>query len=220
MQDASADGDAGGRAGDEDLLSENRRLLNELKALTENARENEEKLKRFQDLELDLVSAETLADLFDLLVFGYKELFGLDAVTLSLADPEYEVQRALEADDIDLKLRRHLGFATTRQELAELNAFGITPHLGPFSPSRHQWLFGDVEPSPASVAVLPLVRHSATIGVLTLGSTDAQRFHGGDGTDFLQRLTPLATNCVVSHINRQRAREKNLIDAVTGLKNR
>ena len=207
-------------AGDEDLLTENRRLLSELKALTENARENEEKLKRFQDLELDLVSAETLAALFNLLIFGYKDLFGLDTVTLVLADPEYEIQRALETDGIELKLRRHLGFATTRQEMADLGDIGITPHLGPYGGREHGWLFQDIQPDPISVAVLPLVRRNASIGVLSLGSADGERFRDGDGTDFLERLTRLATICVVSHINRQRAREKNLIDAVTGLKNR
>jgi uncharacterized protein YigA (DUF484 family) len=56
-----------------------------------------------------------------------------------------------------------------------------------------QWLQAPAQA--ASVALLPLRLHKtdAPFGLLVLASPDAQRFHSGMGTDFLEHLAELCS---------------------------
>ena len=77
------------------LQAENRRLREQLDALMGEARLNQDKLRRFDQLERRVIGAPSLAALVQTLLVDYPALFELDAVTLALVDPEYEVARVL-----------------------------------------------------------------------------------------------------------------------------
>ncbi len=197
------------------------RLAEQLSAIKALARNNEETLRRFQTIELRLIAAETLREVFERLVFGYQELFDLDAVTLSLADPDYEFQRALEAAGVGLKLRQRLVFVTASSELEEIRAMGSTPLLGPYRTEEHAWMFPqEPQARPASIGALPLVRLGTAIGVLHFASLNPKRFRSDDATDFLQRLAAIAALCIANHLAQHRARQSSLIEPVTGLNDR
>ena len=55
---------------------------------------------------------------------------------------------------------------------------------------QKDFLFGTLADSIASVAIIPLAAGN-DLGLLGLGSTDAQRFHSTMGTDFLRQMGEL-----------------------------
>jgi two-component system cell cycle response regulator len=62
--------------------------------LTE-ARLNQGKLRRFDQIERQLIAAPSLTALVQVLLVDFGQLFELDAVTLALVDPEYEAARVI-----------------------------------------------------------------------------------------------------------------------------
>ena len=78
------------------LTQENRQLQKQLRTLLSNVRQNEEKLRRFQELELRLIACSELFELLKIVIYEYRVTSNLDRVSLVLYDPEYELQRMLE----------------------------------------------------------------------------------------------------------------------------
>lgn len=63
--------------------------------LLSEARLNQAKLRRFDQIERQLIAAPSLTALVQALLVDFGALFELDAVTLALVDPEYEAARVL-----------------------------------------------------------------------------------------------------------------------------
>ncbi|MBA4344423.1 MAG: diguanylate cyclase, partial [Methylibium sp.] len=76
-----------------DLQAENQALRRQLEALLREARSNEDKMRRFEQLEHRLIGAASVLELLRLLLGEYKLAFGIEAVTLTLLDPEQEIRR-------------------------------------------------------------------------------------------------------------------------------
>jgi diguanylate cyclase (GGDEF)-like protein len=178
------------------LQAENQRLKQQLDSLLHEARLNQDKLRRFDQLERRLVAAPTLAALIDTLLVDYPRLFQLDAVTLALVDPGHE-EGALQA----------LYGAQPRPLLAD-------------AAPAHDFLFEGTAAAPASVALLPLLQRGLCMGSLNLGSRDAQRFVAGSSTDFLERLCALVALCLHNALASERLKLAGLTDALTGVHNR
>lgn len=83
--------------------------------------------------------------------------------------------------------------ATTSADAQAFAASLATPYCGP-NPGLEAagWLSDPA--AVQSMALLPLRQHTAAkpFGLLVLASHDAQRFHAGMGTDFLQRIGDLS----------------------------
>jgi uncharacterized protein YigA (DUF484 family) len=78
---------------------------------------------------------------------------------------------------------------------AELRAFAAQltqPYCGPNQNFEAVAWFGEAAPLIRSVAFIPLRDGELDIGLLALGSEDAQRFFSGMGTLYLQRIGELA----------------------------
>src|ERR1041384_4313666 len=86
-----------------DLQSEIRELRGRIAALVEEASANEKLLRRSQERELELLKAESMAQLFDALCKGLKTSYGLESVTLLLLDPDHEIRHLLIADNVNLE---------------------------------------------------------------------------------------------------------------------
>ncbi|MDP1654623.1 MAG: DUF484 family protein [Hylemonella sp.] len=198
------------------LQAENQRLRNRLEAMLNEARLNQEKMRRFDQLERKVIGAASLAALIDTLLIEYKSLFELDAVTLALVDPLYEVGRVLG----DSKhMAEGLLFLDSDVELQSLYAGTGQPQLAGFD-EVPAFLFEDAPSGLASVALLPLLHHGRFIGSLNLGSRDAQRFVAGSSTDFLERLAALVAVCLDSALATERLKLAGLTDVLTGVHNR
>lgn len=201
-----------------DLLNENKELRRRLTAVMANARHNEERMRRFHEQELTLLSAGGLIDLLRHAVVGHRQVFGLESVTLTLIDPEYELQRLL-ADLGCSDGFPELRFVESGTELAAFFGAAQLPKLGGFRPEQHAALF-HLGPPPASVAVLPLLRQRRLIGSLNLGSREEGRFIPGSATDFLERLGAVVAIGLENAINHERLKHIGLTDALTGVHNR
>ena len=203
-----------------DLQAENQHLRRQLLSLLSEARHNEEKMRRFDQLERRLIGTPSLAELVRTLLQDYKSAFDLDAVTLALADPEYEAARILEGKSENGAEMPGLILLDSALMLEQHYDGASTPFLGPYDAARHRALLGQSPRAPASVALLPLMRQGEPIGSLNLGSREAARFAGDSGTSFLERLAAIVAICLENALNHERLKLVGLTDPLTGINNR
>ncbi|MDR9435586.1 MAG: DUF484 family protein [Thiohalophilus sp.] len=202
------------------LLDENRQLRRKLKAYEANASRNEQKLRRFQDHELRFISASGVHELLVAIFNEYRDEFRLDALTLLLIDPEYEIRRVMENLDITAHSHPDLLFV---EDAAPLQAYfneHFHPRLGSCNESCYQFLFPNTGTLPSCMALFPLVRQGKLIGSLNIGSYEPQRYIQGVATDFLERLAAIVAVCLESAINSEKLKLLGLLDPLTGVHNR
>jgi diguanylate cyclase (GGDEF)-like protein len=196
-----------------------RELRKRLRAMKEAAAKNEVILRKTQARELDLLKAETVPDLLQLIVRGLRESYTLDAVTLVLLDPQHEVRHLLLGNGQRLEDLPEVLFVDTMAELAPALGRLHAPWLGPFGPIAHRRLFPGVR-TLQSVALIPLLRQQRAIGALNFGSSDPSRFTRQHGSDFLAHLGIITAVCVENATNRARLLRSGLTDFLTGWHNR
>ena len=191
-----------------------------LYALLDTANDNQKKLDRLQTAELHLLQSDTLPGLFNYLFNEYRELFQLYSVDLLLIDTRYGIQRLLEDSGESAKNLHSLQLTTDEACIKKIEALGHEPILCTYAESDHRWLLTERVPEPASIAILPLVRHHHAIGVVTCASTDANRFSPSYATDLLQRLAGILAISIENAVNYHRLQYLGLTDALTGARNR
>ena len=204
----------------DDLYHENQLLRRRLQAFLSQARENEQKQRRFHEQELSLISTPSLTELLQRLLYNYRTAFRLDTVSLVLHDPEYEIQRILEEEGVRLEEMEQLLFQHDADSLDHLFGVSVEPRLGKYRRHEHGFLFAENTTGLHSVALLPLVRYGRVIGSLNLGSEQEGRYLEGAATDFLQRLATVVAICVENATNHERLKRVGLTDSLTGVNNR
>ena len=204
-----------------ELESENRSLRQQLESLLREARNNEDKMRRFDQLEHRLIGARSVVELLRLLLIEYKLAFGIEQVSLTLVDRDLEATRLLEADLRDDATMKGLQLAQSPAALQALYDTSFHPWLGAYAAESHRSLFPDAPPGAiGSVALLPLVRHGALIGSLHFGSRSPDRYDAASGTHFLERLCNIGAVCLESAMNQERLKLAGLTDMLTGVHNR
>jgi diguanylate cyclase (GGDEF)-like protein len=203
-----------------DSENEAKGLRLQLEEFMVQARQNERKLRRFQALELRLIGLNSLFELINAIIYPDYSTFKWDVVTLLLLDPEYELQRILEEEGIDLQQHPALMFATTREDLESLYPLSLFPTLGPYKAKKHEVLFPSRKRSPSTIALLPLVRHGKLIGSLNVGSNSGERFVRGVRTDFFEHLAAVVAICLENASNLERLKRQGLTDTLTAINNR
>jgi len=195
-------------------------LRHQLDDLVQQARHNERKLRRFQSLELRLIGVNSLFELIQAVIYPEYATFKWDTISLLLFDPEYEIQRILAEEGVDLQQHQTLMFATNVSMIESLYPLSLFPVLGSYSHEVQGSLFPVSRRSPASVALLPLVRHGKLIGSLNLGSDSAKRFAKGMRTDFFEHLAAVVAICIENATNLERLKRQGLMDSLTATNNR
>ena len=191
-----------------------------METLLREARCNEDKMRRFDQLERQLIGAGSLLELVGLLLSEYKLAFAVEFVTLALVDRDYEATRILESG---LVTDAGLSGLTLLQSPATLeNLYGEMrrPCLGDFDASQHLELFNAPLGAITSVALLPLARHGQLMGSLHFGSANPDRYVSDCGTAFLERLAEIIAICLESALSQERLKRVGLTDALTGVQNR
>jgi diguanylate cyclase (GGDEF)-like protein len=199
---------------------ENRILKRQHNNLVNQVRQNEQKLLRIQQQEIRFISSNSLLDLIYQILENYRLEAGLDNVTLSLIDPEYELQRILQETGVNLADYPSLLFYHTEQQLKEFLGQSLAPSLGAYKAKTHQFFFPSNPEQKGSVALLPLIRQNNLIGSLNLGSSNRERFLPHTATDFLQRLAAIVSICLENTVNHERLKRVGLTDTLTGISNR
>jgi len=148
---------------------------------------NDEIARKFRKIEADLALSRNIGELFERLVSGSEEAFGVPFVWLSLLDkPEVEALLA--------PLRESESLQDRINTLSEASFREIVP-----DPSRPLLAGGDLRPffrlMPPNVkyflrslAVAPLTRSGCLIGSLNHGDASAQRYRPGMETALLHHL--------------------------------
>lgn len=202
------------------LQSENFSLRQQLEALLNEARCNEDKLRRFDQLERQLIAAGSLRELLRLLVCEYKQAFAVEYVTLTLVDRDDEARQILENGPVDDTGFTDLTLLGSADALEALYGDRRRPCLGDFDAAQYQALFKADLGAIRTVALLPLTRRGELIGSLNVGSASAERYNSACATDFLERLAQIVAICLENALSQERLKMVGLTDVLTGVQNR
>jgi uncharacterized protein YigA (DUF484 family) len=158
------------------LREKNRELSRRLNELSANAQANERLAVRTHQLTLALLRAASAAGTLRAMVACLSEDFAGDVVRIVLLAPVAGLDDAPWACTVSADDPRLAAFG---------EAFaGGEPLCGRLAPERQALLFGDDAARVASCAVLPV----PGVGLVAVGSVDANRFFPGMGTLFLRMM--------------------------------
>lgn len=202
------------------LAAENMQLRRDLSLLLQQARRNEEIMRRHQRLDLQFIGADSFLELIETVFRTLPASSDLDVVTLALLDPQYDIRRILAELRISLSDFPHLLFFQEAEEWGELREHLRKTELGPYNQQRHGAMFPEPITLPGSVAIIPLIRNHQLIGALSLGSRDKSRFSSGMASDFIEHLASIVAICIENVINSERLKHIGLTDPLTGVNNR
>ncbi len=200
------------------LETENRSLKRTLHVMISKAERNRDILHTFQEIELRLLSCNSLADLLDMLLITLREYFRLDDVRLLLFDPEHAA-RDLIPDYSPPRANNCLTFTEDYRKLRELYNEPVLPRLGCHSDQLTEASFG-AGSRISSAALLPLVRQNVIIGSLHLGSVDPSRYNPNVATDYINHLASVIAVCIENCISQETLRRLSMIDMLTKVHNR
>ena len=158
------------------LRDKNRELARRLQDLFGNAQENERLAVRTHQLTLQLLRQDSAADTLRAMAASLAEDFNGDLVRIVL----FEAVPGLEdADWLQHVPAGDPRLSTFRDCLAEGE-----PICGRLQPEKQELLYGVRAPDVQSTALLPL----GGVGLVAVGSFDANRFFPGMGTLFLRMM--------------------------------
>ncbi len=196
------------------------KLKRQLNYFVDNARDNELKLRRFQDQELQFIKTAGLEELLETFFVDFRLRFNHDAVSLLLLDQDYEVRRILENLGIDHQRYPELHFSDNTDTLQSIFGCRFRPILGGNQAHTYQQLFTTQARPPLSIAAFPLIRTTRLIGCFNIGSLKARRYTKDSATDFLQRMVEIFAVCFENAINNEKVKLLGLLDPLTGVHNR
>lgn len=202
-----------------DLESELSAARNELKRLTAAVKRNEEKFRKTQARELQLLQAPDLGALFTELSTGFRDSYGLSLATLVLCDPDHDIRHLLRAGGKPASEIPGLSLVESLTGLAPQYIALRKPWLGAFQACDHQMVLPGMA-APGSVAMIPLHHRGNLMGSLNFGSDDPHRFTREMASDFLEHLGVIASFCIENGINRARLQRSGFTDVLTGWHNR
>ena len=195
-----------------------RRLNARIRAMREEARKNEQLLRRSQQRELTILTADSLVLLLQTLTADLADSFAVEHVSLVLCDPDHEIRHLLIADSGPDAVPEAVHFVDSLTGLAPQYAHLQRPWLGPYRAADHQLITGRGDY--ASIAMLGLRRQGKLIGSLNLASADPDRYQRDLASDFLAHLAVIASFALENTVNRARLLRSGFTDVLTGWFNR
>lgn len=204
----------------DELHTELRILQSHLDNLIACVRQNDIKLHRFQKLETNLLSLNSLRELVEQTLEDTRAVFELEQVGFALVDEKQELRHFLQEDGLNVDKLEGLLLLSSAEPLERPFGKLMRPYLGAYKHEKCAALFPKLSSSGASVALLPLCRRGKLLGSLNLASPDPERFSVQMATDFLDRLSCVLSVCLENTLNFELLRRTSLIDMLTGVNNR
>lgn len=162
------------------LRDKNRQLEGKMGELMQFGEENDAISEKMHRLCVAIVAAGTFQSVIHTLNFHLRDDFSIPCFALRLwRRPEGTVE-----------LPEFAGVSTELQSFAETLA---QPYCGSTAGFETAAWFGAAAPRVSSQALIALRNGGGTVGLLALGSEDAQRFYDGMGTLYLERLGEMAS---------------------------
>ncbi len=188
-------------------------------ALSDEFQRNMSILRRSHERELSLLNAVDIAALFRKMTKGLRASYGLDKVTVVLADPDHDVRHLLVAGGTKPDALPGLQLVEAVTGLAPQYTALRRPWLGPYKASDHSLLFPGSS-NIKSMAMIPLIHKRALLGSINFGSADESRFTRDHATDFFSHLGSIASFALENAVNRARLLRSGFTDVLTGWSNR
>ncbi|MFK5984749.1 MAG: sensor domain-containing diguanylate cyclase [Pseudomonadota bacterium] len=205
------------------IENENAQLKHQLQNILKNAHENEEKLKRFEQIEFKLMEANSLIDLLDVLILDYPSLFNLNFSTLILVDSNSSIKPLLTDKTIKNNYANRVSILDLPFSIEKIIPLSKKMFLGDYQIRTHKLLIDPVRKNHKnikSIAILPLLRHGEIIGIFSCVSTQKNRFEPDSGTIFMKRLSYIISVCIENVLNYERLKLCSLTDPLTKIRNR
>lgn len=185
--------------------------------LEDRLRGNERIWAGFREIELRMLTAETLQAVIEVLSRDLPRFFpGVHAVSVAWLDPDYELTRLLEQEGEKAPSNAFVALRAPTPGLIPLDG----PLLGAADPVSQQKLFPHTTKRLQSMAVAPLVLRGVRVGSLNQGSADPGHFAPDAATDLLEHLAAVTAICIDNSVNRARLRRDGLTDTLTQVANR
>ena len=172
------------------LRQKDLKLERKLKDLLEVARANDALATKIHVLAVHMLAAPDLSATLECVEESLRADFGADQSILVLfGDPDM-------FKDIDVG-RFFLPIERDDETLQAFNTFlkGSGPRCGQVRDAQRDFLFGKETDEVGSAALIPLGKKSE-VGILAIGSYDADRFHPGMSIAFLTRLGELVAEAL------------------------
>jgi len=191
-----------------------------INTLINDAENNDVILKKFQAFELELMNSSSLNNLLELLLKESLLDLSLETATLTLVDPEYEIQRHLEQSGSEFSNCPELNFVATSEELEKMYKHKLFPIFESYNDDAHHLLFSTEIKKPDAAWLLPISRNHHLIGSFNIGKQSGENSQESSATDFLHHLAAVISASLEISINRKRLKYLGLMDPLTGVNNR
>ncbi|MDH5500992.1 MAG: DUF484 family protein, partial [Gammaproteobacteria bacterium] len=162
-----------------------------LDLMTDQIEKNMEIFRRSQERELELLRSTDLDSLFRKITHYLRRSYGLQSVTVVIADPDHELRHLLVSGSRRTEPLPDVHFVEALTGITPRYTALDKPWTGPFSGADHQMLFPGVAEL-GSIAIIPLIHQGALFGSINFGSSDKHRFTRQHATDFLAHLGIIA----------------------------
>lgn len=172
------------------LREHNNKYKSRLLELVQLARENDRLSERINRLTLAMIETRNINDILEVLKDNLHREFQAGWVQIRLfQEPEYQQpipqETLLNKDDPQLEAFEHF-FKVNR------------PLCGRLKHEQLAYLFGEHAEAIRSAVLIPLGKHGE-LGMLAIGSSDAERFHPGMGTIFLNQMGTIISAMIRCH---------------------
>jgi uncharacterized protein YigA (DUF484 family) len=182
------------------LREQNQRYQSQLRELVQIARDNDRLNEHIQSLTLRFIETDDINEILVLLNLALCNDFSADAVTLFLMMDEGHL--ALRRETMEPLEVVYLGQGSEICGFENVISDG-EPCCGQFDADQRDTLFGSHADSVGSAVLLPLYTSLASgrkpLGLLAIGSQQAERFHAAMGTVFLKYLAELLSRRLWPH---------------------
>ena len=162
------------------LRDKNRQLEGKMGELIEFGEENDVISEKMHRLGVAMIATVTFQSVLHLLNFHLRDDFAIPHFALRLW------QRPAAAEELP-------EFAEVSEELQTFAETLTQPYCGSTSGFETSSWFGEASGHIRSQALIALRRGGGTVGMIALGSEEAQRFYVGMGTLYLERLGEMAS---------------------------
>jgi uncharacterized protein YigA (DUF484 family) len=162
------------------LRDKNKLLEGKMGELIEFGEENDAISEKMHRLGVAMIAAATFQSVVHTLNFHLRDDFAIPHVALRLWDKPQDIEELPEFTDVSEELQV---FAETLTQ----------PYCGSTAGFETSSWFGEASMHVRSQALIAMRNGGGTIGMIALGSEDAQRFYAGMGTLYLERLGEMAS---------------------------
>lgn len=175
------------------LREKNEKLESRLRELIEVARDNDVLANKIHRLACRLLHARNPAAVLDAIESSLREDFGASEWILLLwPAPQSDFMR------VNTRHLRLIDAAAPELKMFETLFESARPRCGQIRDSQRDYLFGQDTIEIGSAALVPM-GSQPIIGLLAIGSPDAQRFHPTMSTEFLARIGNLVSEAITGY---------------------